>query len=86
MMMHKLVYSTSLIQEWVPVALYCGIVRVPPFLQLGHFDTRGGSQQRDVVLNLLGSEVLHRHNTTISNHYTEEDDTTKRSVPSPACQ
>ena len=48
-----------LIQEWVPVALYRGIVCMPPFLQLGHFDTRGGSQQRDVALDLLGSEVLH---------------------------
>lgn len=65
-------WYTSLIQEWVPVALYCGIVCVPPFLQLGHFDARRSSQQGDMVLDLLRSEVLHRHNTTVPIHWIQD--------------
>ena len=48
----------SLVEERGPVTLYGGIVCVPPFLQLGWLDARGGPQEREVLLDLLRSHVL----------------------------
>lgn len=63
----------SFVQEWVPIALNGGVVRVPPLPQLRRLDTRGGSQERHMSTDFLGRQVLHRHNSAVAIHCRKEN-------------